>query len=108
MAVILVGAMIVAGIETVWNGQVTPKFGKRTKQILTTDFSQPISLAQGEEMGRFKLGSTVILLFPNEQIQLNDFSNNSTIKNGANNWKKQLSLHFLNTTFTDLSTAMLC
>lgn len=63
MAMILVGAMVVAGIETVWSGQVAPL----TKQPVRTNFVElpaPIELGKGEEMGRFKLGSTVILLFP--------------------------------------------
>ncbi|MEX1664758.1 archaetidylserine decarboxylase [Zhongshania sp. R06B22] len=62
MAVILVGAMIVAGIETVWDGQVAPP----PKGIRTTDYRQgprDIHLQKGEEMGRFKLGSTAIVLF---------------------------------------------
>lgn len=62
MAVVLVGAMIVAGIETVWAGQVAPY----KKSIQMKDFSQPrqdVYLEKGEEMGRFKLGSTAIVLF---------------------------------------------
>lgn len=62
MAVILVGAMIVAGIETVWAGQVAPA----PHGLSATEYhnEQPtIQLGKGEEMGRFKLGSTVILLF---------------------------------------------
>ncbi len=61
LAVILVGAMIVAGIETVWSGQVAPAKHGISETGYTTQ--QPaIQLAKGEEMGRFKLGSTVILL----------------------------------------------
>ncbi len=61
-AVILVGAMIVAGIETVFSGQVTPL----PKQVVTTDYQRtaPITLEKGDELGRFLLGSTVVLLFP--------------------------------------------
>lgn len=61
MAVILVGAMIVASIETVWTGQVTPF----SKQVQTWDYEKlaNIELKKGEEMGRFKLGSTAIVLF---------------------------------------------
>lgn len=62
MAVILVGAMIVAGIETVWDGQVAPPPRRLTHRRYNQP-QQPIQLARGEEMGRFKLGSTVVLLF---------------------------------------------
>jgi phosphatidylserine decarboxylase len=71
MAVILVGAMIVAGIETIWSGQVCPTAG--TRAIRTTDYSEhspPIEIAGGSEMGRFKLGSTVIVLFGHGAITL--------------------------------------
>jgi len=63
MAMVLVGAMIVAGIETVWQGQVAPL--PRQPLILDRfDNQSPPRLEKGSEMGRFKLGSTVILLFP--------------------------------------------
>jgi phosphatidylserine decarboxylase len=68
MAVILVGAMIVAGIETTWAGQVAPI--KRT--VGTFDYQskpEPISLDKGAEMGRFKLGSTAIVLFGEDTAQ---------------------------------------
>jgi phosphatidylserine decarboxylase len=63
MAMVLVGAMIVAGIETVWSGRVAPP----PKQPSTVDYvslPESVELAKGDEMGRFMLGSTVILLFP--------------------------------------------
>ncbi|MFK7976596.1 MAG: archaetidylserine decarboxylase, partial [Halioglobus sp.] len=63
VAVILVGAMIVAGIETVWDGQIAPPL-KRPQFKHFLDAPEPVKLEKGEEMGRFKLGSTVILLFP--------------------------------------------
>lgn len=63
MAMVLVGAMIVASIETVWAGLVTPP----KRELKTVDYSeasrQPIVLEKGQEMGRFKLGSTVVLCF---------------------------------------------
>lgn len=64
VAVILVGAMIVAAIETVFAGQVTPL----SRKVQTVDYQeQPITLEKGAELGRFLLGSTVILLFPEQQ-----------------------------------------
>ena len=65
MAVILVGAMIVAGIDTVWAGEVCPTAGKR--EILETDYTNhapAVELPLGGELGRFRLGSTAIVLFP--------------------------------------------
>ena len=59
-AVVLVGAMIVASVETVWAGLVAPP----SRQLRSTEYGQAApSLAKGEEMGRFKLGSTAIVLF---------------------------------------------
>jgi phosphatidylserine decarboxylase len=55
--------MIVASIETVWAGLVTP-YKRRVKSIRYDDAARaPIHLAKGAEMGRFKLGSTAIVLF---------------------------------------------
>jgi phosphatidylserine decarboxylase len=65
MAVILVGAMIVAGIDTVWTGEVCPTTGKR--EIIETDYTNrtpAVELPLGSELGRFRLGSTAIVLFP--------------------------------------------
>lgn len=67
MAVVLVGAMIVAGIETVWDGQIAP-FASR--DIATSLYPyQNITLNKGDEMGRFKLGSTAVVLFANNKMQ---------------------------------------
>ncbi|GAA5443522.1 phosphatidylserine decarboxylase proenzyme [Microbulbifer sp. NBRC 101763] len=81
MAMILVGAMIVAGIETVWAGQVTPhKRDVRSTNYLDT---APIHLKKGEEMGRFKLGSTVIMLFGKEQVRwLDSLDAETTVRMG--------------------------
>lgn len=65
LAMVLVGAINVAAIETVWAGLVTPPAGK---QIKTQTFNH-ITLAKGEEMGRFNMGSTVILLLENPSLQ---------------------------------------
>lgn len=66
MAVVLVGAMIVAGIETVWDGEVAP-MGSREIQTFNYPY-QNILLEKGAEMGRFKLGSTAIILFGKDKI----------------------------------------
>ncbi len=63
MAMVLVGAMIVAGIETVWDGQVAPMLKAPMRKQFQAITQPPITLQKGEEMGRFKLGSTVILAF---------------------------------------------
>lgn len=68
VAMILVGAMIVAGIETVWEGQVAPP-PKRPQSKDFLALPDAVELRKGEEMGRFKLGSTVILLFPEGTMQ---------------------------------------
>ena len=61
MALVLVGALFVAGIETIWSGAVTPPFGKKIQQWNYQD--KDIRLERGAEMGRFNMGSTVIVLF---------------------------------------------
>lgn len=60
MAMVLVGAINVAAIETVWAGLVTPPMGKKISDF---DYRQTKKLyPKGTEMGRFNMGSTVILL----------------------------------------------
>ncbi len=72
MAMVLVGAMIVAGIETVWSGQEAPPARRISRKAYQPQSPAPLVLAKGEEMGRFKLGSTVILLFGNDVIEWAD------------------------------------
>ena len=67
MAVIQVGAINVGSMETVWHGMVTPPYGK---EITTWRYDkETIELQRGDEMGRFNMGSTVILLFAKDAIQ---------------------------------------
>ena len=68
MAVVLVGAMIVASIETVWAGLVTPP-RRELKSVRYDQPQGPTQLDKGAEIGRFKLGSTAIVLFGPEQVQ---------------------------------------
>jgi len=65
----LVGATIVGSMATVWHGLVNPP---RTKKIREWQYEEnTIQLKKGEEMGRFLLGSTVVMLFPKNVIQFN-------------------------------------
>lgn len=63
VALILVGAIFVGSMETVWHeGEITPPY---TKGILDWHYAKSnIRLNKGEEMGRFNMGSTVVLLLP--------------------------------------------
>jgi phosphatidylserine decarboxylase len=61
---VLVGATIVGSMQTVWHGVVNPP---RTKDVRTWHYDdRVITLSRGEEMGRFLLGSTVVMLFPRQ------------------------------------------
>lgn len=65
MAMVLVGAVNVGSIETVWSGVVTPPAGRIVRQWrYDREDASPIELRKGEEMGRFNMGSTVILVLP--------------------------------------------
>ena len=67
LVMVLVGAMLVSSTETVWAGEVTPN---KNKNVSVEDYiSQNITLLKGEEMGRFNMGSTVILLMPSETLE---------------------------------------
>lgn len=61
MAVVLVGALLVGSIETIWHGVVTPP---TSRQIQRWRYDGSLRLERGAELGRFHIGSTVILLFP--------------------------------------------
>lgn len=63
MAVVLVGAMIVASIETVWAGEIAPVRPMLRSQSYGDNAQPAITLNKGDELGRFKLGSTAIVLF---------------------------------------------
>ena len=64
---VLVGATIVGSMATTWHGVVNPP---RTGEVRTWDYpNNPLQLQQGAEMGRFLLGSTVVMLFPAGPLQ---------------------------------------
>lgn len=73
MALVLVGAIFVSSIETVWHGVVTPP---SAPSVQTWDYrtkanvlkNKPATLTKGQEMGRFNMGSTIIMLFGKDKI----------------------------------------
>ena len=67
LVMVLVGAMLVSSTETVWAGEITPNKNRKVTVKNYTD--ENISLAKGDEMGRFNMGSTVILLMPPRSLK---------------------------------------
>ena len=82
MALVLVGAMLVSSMETVWAGTITPPPGKR---IASGDWSRRnIRLAKGAEMGRFNMGSTVIMLLPPGAVSsIEEFATGDPVEMGV-------------------------
>lgn len=66
---VLVGATIVGSMATVWHGVVNPPRAGAVREWRYDD--APVLLCQGQEMGRFLLGSTVVMLFPKGPLQFN-------------------------------------
>lgn len=67
MAVILVGAVFVGSMETVWAGQITPPYTADIKDWQYLAATAP-TLQQGQELGRFNMGSTVIILLEGQTL----------------------------------------
>ncbi len=69
MATILVGAIFVGGMETVWEGEITPA---RPRELRVWNYdatsATQTNFAKGEELGRFNMGSTVILMFEKNRM----------------------------------------
>ena len=63
-ALALVGALFVGSIATVWHGDVTPCSPRRATELPVDTGRAPTRLPRGAELGRFNMGSTVILLLP--------------------------------------------
>ncbi len=80
LSMVLVGATIVASIETVWAGTITPPTGK---DVFTWTYPasgvDAIHLKKGDEMGRFKLGSTVVSTFAAGMINFNNEAGPETV-----------------------------
>lgn len=69
LAVVLVGALNVSAIDTVWAGPVTPRRSREVEVQRYSDAPSQMRLEQGQELGRFNMGSTVILLVANRALQ---------------------------------------
>jgi phosphatidylserine decarboxylase len=77
----LVGATIVGSMATVWHGAVNPPRSRDIREWRYDD--QEIILKKGEEMGRFLLGSTVVMLFPKNTLRFNpEWSSERAIRMG--------------------------
>ena len=73
MAMVMVGAVFVSCMETVWGGMVNPRMHMSLQTRKFTEAEKPSPVFQrGDEMGRFNMGSTVILLFGPGQAQWTD------------------------------------
>ena len=77
-ALVMVGAQLVSGLETVWHGKITNKRAKTWHYD-----KQPIVLNAQQEMGRFNFGSTVILCFSPGITWSTDLQNNQSIQLGT-------------------------
>ena len=82
MAIIMVGAIFVASMDTVWAGTVAPNH----RRIQSLDYSgkalAPVDLEQGAEMGRCNMGSTIVLVFGKAAVEWSDLL--------QPNWKVQM------------------
>ncbi len=83
MAVAKIGAVNVGSIETIWAGEVTPPAGRVVRQWHYTS-DEAIEFAKGDEIGRFNMGSTVILLFANPKVSWDEsFTAEMKVKMGS-------------------------
>jgi phosphatidylserine decarboxylase len=81
LVVVLVGAIFVGSMETVWAGQITPPYGKDIQHWTYDD--DKLTLNKGEELGRFNMGSTIVMLLPRDaKAFLSEWAANSPIRLG--------------------------
>ena len=66
MALIQVGAIFVSSIETTWHGVVTPP---RSERVQRWEYQDQEAINKADEMGRFNMGSTVVLLFAKDMVE---------------------------------------
>lgn len=70
-ALLLIGALNVGSMETVWHGEVAPRRSRVLTRLPVTDADGAFAASRGDELGRFNMGSTVILLYPPNTIEWN-------------------------------------
>ena len=82
-AMVLVGALFVGSIATVWHGDVAPRSPHQRVDLPLDTSRSPLKLSKGAEMGRFNMGSTVILLTPPDLVNwLPKFATGSRVEVG--------------------------
>lgn len=79
VAVIFVGALLVAGIETVWHGKVAPNYYKDIQIWNYNNDNFNIEFKKGDTLGWFNFGSTVIVLMPSNNINFKYNQSNADI-----------------------------
>jgi phosphatidylserine decarboxylase len=80
MASVMVGALLVSGVESVWNGEEIPPYAH--KPVRRDWRGQGITLPRFAEMARFNYGSTVILLFPRDAVTIDAFATETITRLG--------------------------
>jgi phosphatidylserine decarboxylase len=80
MCSVMVGALLVSGVESVWNGEEIPPYAH--KPVRRDWRGQGITLDRFAEMARFNYGSTVILLFPRDAVTLDAFATETPTRVG--------------------------
>jgi phosphatidylserine decarboxylase len=68
LALVLVGALIVGSVETVWHGEVRGE----SRNVRRWRYDEPMRLARGDEVGRFNVGSTVVVLCARGRVSLDE------------------------------------
>lgn len=78
--VVMVGAVLVSSVSTVWDGLVIPPYASSIRR--KSFAGQNITLARFAEMARFNMGSTAIVLLPAGMIELDELTPQQTVKLG--------------------------
>jgi phosphatidylserine decarboxylase len=76
----MVGAMLVSSVATVWDGLVIPPYASAIRR---KTFPEPAAtLGRFSEMARFNMGSTVIVLFPDDAVDLDELQPQQSVRVG--------------------------